>query len=87
MSLRDVVAKDDTLESMKALRNALASEIDTAEDAREVAALAGRLHQVLKDIQAMEGGVKNGDFLAGFHERRGPRGRLRSVGGGGSAGE
>ena len=84
MSLQDTVKQDDTLKSLKCLRDVLAYEIDQAEEPNEVAALASRLRQVLLDIEERESGKSKGGFLDDFDKRRGARGRLRSVGSGGA---
>lgn len=49
--LADVAARGDRLETLRALRDRLAREIDLTASARDVAALSNRLTDVLQQIE------------------------------------
>lgn len=54
-SLHEVVVGGVELESMRALRDRLASDIDQCDSMRDLASLAQRLTDVLKRISELEG--------------------------------
>ena len=56
MSLSDSASSGDRLATLQALRDTLASRIETSESARDVAALSGQLTQVLKQIEELDKG-------------------------------
>ena len=53
MSLGEVVSQGDLRASLEALRDRLAAEIDGADQARDVAALALRLTDVLRQLDEL----------------------------------
>lgn len=54
MSLVDVVATGNRIESLRTLRDRLAGDLDECRSARDVAALSQRLMDVLVQIEAAE---------------------------------
>ena len=56
MSLSDAASSGDRLSALRALRDTLASHIETSESPRDVAALSGQLTQVLKQIEELDKG-------------------------------
>lgn len=62
--LADVAARGDRLETLRALRDRLAREIDLTASARDVAALSNRLTDVLEQIEDLthDDGEEQDDF-------------------------
>jgi|SRR5271165_6570240 len=52
-SLAEVVAKDDAMASLAALRDLLARQLDVTRSSRDIAALSRRLLEVLAHIEAL----------------------------------
>ena len=80
MTIRETL-QDGRLETLKALRDRLARDIDDCESKRDLASLALRLQSVLTDIDEIEGGSANpasspADEIA---ERRRARERARGA--------
>lgn len=57
MSLREVTETGVELDALRALRDRLASELDSCESSRDVAALSARLVEVLKRVAEVEAKV------------------------------
>ena len=57
MSLENIAMEENTLKTLKALRNRVAQSIDSTTSARDVASLSRQLTQILHDIAEIEGNV------------------------------
>lgn len=82
MSLHDVAAKGDRLDTLRTLRNRLAQQIDETDSARDVAALSRQLTDVLAQLAEAEPQTKAGDPVDEIAERRAARGAGAAAGAG-----
>lgn len=75
MSLREVAGTGDRLETLRALRDRIASQIDETDSARDVAALGQRLMDALGQIDDIEGSTpeQKGTALDDLRARRAAR--------------
>lgn len=70
MTLSDVAARGNQLETLKALRDVLAEQIDITTSGRDLAPLTRQLQIILTQISEIENGGVGDDFsaiIAGFN--------------------
>ena len=73
MSLRESAESGDRLQTLRDLRDLLASQVQACDSLRDLAALSGRLQAVLAEIAALEPKKAEGDGVDEIAARRAAR--------------
>ncbi|HCG61407.1 MAG TPA: hypothetical protein DEV22_03195 [Collinsella sp.] len=68
MNIVTAAAKGDRLETLKAMRELIARQLDSCESGRDMASLSKRLIEVMDEIDAIEADANPTDMDAVFDE-------------------